>query len=545
MGSHSDPSPALRAANERLLALRAQLAQQQSARTEAARRRPLAEQPVQPAVDQPTATPAPPHPDHTRAQVETATSTSSVEDVSSQATTVPPSPDRASDQPADPPMLPAHLGWDSPAVTAAVRARQVASAVNGSEETAGIECPDQLDTGSVGVTVSPTSVPPDPTGPTNHVSLPSVISLHPSLALALLRQQQVAVGRLWLLLRLLDSEGRGWLNRADIEAAFADPDSPTHFCTPRYLRQLLAEGDGFFWEREDSEACLEYLDKHGTGPAERTCLEYLDKLGTGLAERKVWLRSQAKVAAALGVTKLRGRAVELPLSVLLGPIGDLRAHLYASFHSSRRSYSDGRSHTDSLGHTDGCGHSSHTDEANPISRAALRELSGASPRTQRSYEARAKVEVQPCLAIGGLASVTDTQEAAWQQGRAAFTFIDHQGKQGAAGGRYQAHRLPNRYIGPHRRLTGRLKRLNRQLIDLCHKGYAGNGQLESEMGAAERRYYADGVAAGRVWLRQQGRVLVYWQANSGMANGRWAGSRQANNRQPAVCFWYMLGTGAV
>ena len=443
-----DPSPDLLAANERLLALREQLERQ---------------------------------PDRSAA---TQTETTAAD---------PSDPTNSPDQ------LPAHLGWDSPAVTTAVRARQVASAANdGSEETVGSECLDQLDTGSVEVAVSPTSVPPDPTGPTNHVSLPSVISLHPSLALALLRQQQVAVGRLWLLLRLLDSEGRGWLNRADIEAAFADPDSPTHFCTPRYLRQLLAEGDGFYWEREESE--------------------------------KVWLRSQAKVAAALGVTKLRGRAVELPVSVLLGPIGDLRAHLYASFHSSRRGYSDGH-----------C----FTDEANPISRAALRELSGASPRTQQSYEARAKVEVQPCLAIGGLTSVASTQEAAWQQGRAAFTFTDHQGKQGAANGRYQAHRLPNRYSGPHRCLTGRPKRLNRQLIDLCHKGYAGNGQLESEVDAAERRYYGDGVAAGRVWLRQQGRVLVYWQANSGMANGHRAGSRQSNNRQPAACFWYMLGTGAV
>ncbi len=455
------PSPALRAANERLLALRAQLERQ---------------------------------PDRSAA---TQTETTAAD---------PSDPLDSADQ------LPAHLGWDSPAVTTAVRARQVASAVNGSEETTGTDYLDQFGAGSVEVAVSHSAPPPDPATAASTLQtsakdqptssslfpLPSSFPLHPTLALALLRQQQVAVGRLWLLLRLLDSEGRGWLSRADIEAAFADPDSPTHFCTPRYLRQLLAEGDGFYWEREESE--------------------------------KVWLRSQAKVAAALGVTKLRGRAVELPVSVLLGPIGDLRAHLYASFHSSRRGYSDGH-----------C----FTDEANPISRAALRELSGVSPRTQQSYDVRAKVEVQPCLAIGGLTSVASTQEAAWQQGRAAFTFTDHQGKQGAAGGRYQAHRLPNRYSGPHRCLTGRPKRLNRQLIDLCHKGYAGNGQLESEVDAAERRYYGDGVAAGRVWLRQQGRVLVYWQANSGMANGHRAGSRQSNNRQPAACFWYMLGTGAV
>jgi hypothetical protein len=208
--------------------------------------------------------------------------------------------------------------------------------------------------------------------------------------------------------------------------------------------------------------------------------------------------------------------VELPLDILLGPIGDLRAHLYASFHSSRG------------------------ESAPPISRASLRQLSGASPRTQQAYDARAEVDVQPCLALGSVATVTSSQENAWQHGHAAFTFTDHQGKQGAAGGRYQAHRLPNRYIGPHRRLTGRPKRLNHQLIDLCHKGYAGNGQLVESPPSRwrpneSRRYYPDGAAAGRVWLRQQGRVLVYWQAGGNLSNGR----------QPAVCFWYMLGTGTV
>jgi hypothetical protein len=44
----------------------------------------------------------------------------------------------------------------------------------------------------------------------------------------------------------------------------------------------------------------------------------------------------AFTAAALGLRKLRGRAVELPLSVLLGPIGDLRAHLYASTYQAAK-----------------------------------------------------------------------------------------------------------------------------------------------------------------------------------------------------------------
>jgi hypothetical protein len=309
----------------------------------------------------------------------------------------------------------------------------------------------------------------------------------------------VATGRLWLLLRALDEAGRGWLNRADIEAALADPDSPSYFCTARYLRRLLAAGDGLFWQREGSD--------------------------------KVWLRSQAKVAAALGIGRLRGQAVELPFKILFGPIGDLRAGLYASSHSSRG------------------------ELAPPITRASLRELSGVSPRTQQSYDARAEVEVQTCLALGSLATASNTQSHAWQHGRAAFTFTDHRGQQGAAGRSYQAHRLPNRYVDPHHRLTGRPKRLNRQLIDLwpqnCgYKGYAGNGQPAGLPPGGwrpneSRRYYADGAAAGRVWLRQQGRVLVYWQANNCMAHTRMANNHRANGRQPQVCFWYILGTGAV
>jgi hypothetical protein len=446
-----DPSPALRAANERLLALRAQLARQRSAEA------------------------GHPQPESTQIPAETA---------------VAPPPDTHH---ALPDSLPAHLGWDSPAVTTALRARQQSEtavspdtqAPHSSQPPSALAGHDpnssqppanaQLSTGKCQLSTAnqPLSSLQQAQG-RSFCPLPSSFQIYPSLALALLRGQQVAAGRLWLLLRLLDSEGRGWLDRADIEAAFADPDSPTHFCTARYLRQLLAEGEGLFWQREGSD--------------------------------KVWLRGQAKVAAALGLRKLRGRAVELPLGVLLGPIGDLRAHLYASFHSSRE------------------------ELAPPISRASLRDLSGASPRTQQAYETRAEVDVQPCLALGSVVTVTSSQENAWQHGQAAFTFTDHQGKQGAAGGRYQAHRLPNRYAGPHPQVGGRPQRLNRQLADLCHKGCAGNDQP-----AAARRYYADGAAAGRVWLRRQGRVLVYWQTGGDLANGR----------QPRVCFWYMLGTGAV
>ena len=281
---------------------------------------------------------------------------------------------------------------------------------------------------------------------------PATIPLHPTVALALLREERVAEGRLWLLLRALDSEGRGWWARGEITAVLTDPASPTALCTPRYLRQLLAAGEGLFWRQ----------DKQG----------------------KVWLRGQAKVAASLGLRRLNGRAVELPLSVLFQPIGELRAHLYASFHSGRG------------------------EEAGPISRETLRDLSGVSPRSQQSHEKRARVEARPCLAVGPAGTAVAVEEYAWQHGPAAFSFTDTRGRFGGPGQVHQARRLPNRYRGPHP-TGGRARRLNRQLAGLCHQGDAGNGRC-AERG--ERRYYGDGATAARGWAGQGGQTWVYWPA---------------------------------
>lgn len=368
--------------------------------------------------------------------------------------------------------LPPHLGWGSTAVTAHLRHTHAA--------------PDSL---------HETAVAPTLPTPTLHSTLPSphsalhtpqsAISLPPSLALALLRQGRVAEGRLWLLLRWLDSDGRGWLERAAIFAACTDKTSPTYLCTPRYLRQLLAAGEGLFWQQD---------------AAGRACPE--------LAER-VWLRGQVKVAAGLGVRRAQGRNVEMPVAILFAPIGQVRAHLYASFHSGRG------------------------ETAAPISRETLRDLSGASPRAQQGYERRARVQAQGCVAVGAaVTAVSDSQEHAWQHGRAAFTITDHGGHYGRAGDVYQARRLPNRYVGPH--VTGtKPRRLNARLAVLCHQGDAGNGhsgngqrtavgggcRADNKRGA--RRYYPDGAAAARGWSRAGGRTWAYWPGRSqGQRRGR-------------------------
>ena len=74
-----------------------------------------------------------------------------------------------------------------------------------------------------------------------------------------------------------------------------------------------------------------------------------------------------------------GKPVALPVAVLLGPIGAVRAHLYAS----------GRTKTERTG-----------SASSPISRATLADLSGVSSRTLHSYEKKDGVAVRRNLAVG-------------------------------------------------------------------------------------------------------------------------------------------------
>ena len=281
----------------------------------------------------------------------------------------------------------------------------------------------------------------------------------------------MADGRLWLLLRALDENGRGvWTRRAAYDALTRD-DAPHRLCSERQLRKLLERGEGLFWHQD--------------------------------AQKRIWLYSQAKVAAALAIGRLQHKPVALPVSILCQPIGDVRAHLYASFHSTR---------------------SGGDKPAMPISRQTLTALSGICPRTQQAYEARAKVKATACIAVGAVQSpalsgaVVSGEEEMWKNGRAGFALRDHHGQQGERGKVYYAHRLPNKYSGPHAAASGHgRRRLNRQLADLRQKG-AGNGQQaasqESDGQSWLRQYAANGADGARAWSKAGGKRPIYWPGNS-------------------------------
>jgi hypothetical protein len=301
-------------------------------------------------------------------------------------------------------------------------------------------------------------VPPGPGLPSQETTGrkpdPSV-RIYPDLAVAMLRQGRVAAGRLWLLLQHLDRAGKGWVREADARAHLSGSEAPLRLCGWRQLRNLLAEGDGLFWQRD-----------------------------AGAGEPRIWLASSARVALRLDVGRVRLEPVSLPLSVLLDGIGTVRAHFYASFHSSR--------------------------QARPISRATLAALTAVSARSQRTYEVVAGVRCQANWVIGPAQQESDGQELAWQHGQALFTFTDRRGSYGRPGSTYYSWQLPNSYRGPHA-MQGRSpqKALSQQLVDLYSKGVTGNGKQGVEAALPQSRFYDNGQAAVRALHRGQSGD-AYW-----------------------------------
>ena len=265
----------------------------------------------------------------------------------------------------------------------------------------------------------------------------------------MLKQHLEAPSRVWLLLRLIDRDGRGWLDVDDARRRLTEKGAPLRICGWRRLRQLLAQGEGIFWHRD--------------------------------AQDRLWLNGAHKIAYKLDSGRLQGFPVELPISALLGGIQAVRAAFYATFHGGR----DGK----------------------PISRETLESLSGIPGRTQLEYDRVARVERTRNFAVGERYTVENAHERAWRHGRAAFHFIDTDGRQGGAGREYVAWHLPNSYRADYqRRSRGSRKRLNRKLADLVKKGIPGNNDR-----AIEKLFFSNGALAARRYNRDPEHD-VYWQS---------------------------------
>jgi hypothetical protein len=284
----------------------------------------------------------------------------------------------------------------------------------------------------------------------------SVIA-HPTMLLTILKQHFESPGRVWLLLRVIDRNGRGWLDVEDARHCLTGKGSPYRICGWRRLRQLLAQGEGVFWHRDEQD--------------------------------RLWLMGAHRIAYKLDSGPLQGFPVELPISALLGGIQAVRAAFYATFHGGR--------------------------DSKPISRETLESLSGIPGRTQLEYDRVARVERRRNIAIGERYSQEHAQGRAWKQGRAVFHFVDTEGRQGRQGREYVAWHLPNSYQTAYqRRSRGSRKRLNRKLADLVKKGIPGNDDK-----AIEKLFFPNGALAARRYNRDPERDVYWRQENPTRAGG--------------------------
>jgi hypothetical protein len=309
------------------------------------------------------------------------------------------------------PCLPPHLSWESVALARAIRSESRPDKANEvSAETRNLHKEPSIRIVNKQI----------PTSQSNS------IKSYPPLLSAMLKHDLATAGRVWLLGQHIDSDGRGWIALDQLRwqltgsGKWASAEKPpiTRICGWRRLRQILTQGKGVFWEKDDFG--------------------------------RLWLYGTARVAASLGLERLRDRPVELPICDLTASIGQVRATFYAAFHAGRQK---------------------KEPTSAPISRASIKAATGVPPRTQWQYESEAGIERQFNYAIGQQWSVQNAQNAAWRHGNATFCLTDTFGRNGAKGKRYVARQLPNSYKATLATgARGRQRKVNRKLTDLVQKG---------------------------------------------------------------------------
>lgn len=252
--------------------------------------------------------------------------------------------------------LPDHLGWDSAPYAELVRAQLAALQVEGSDEVA----PPRDDA----------TAPPEP-----------AIAIFGHLLDRLQREGLEGVGRVWLLLRFLDRQrGEGRVSLALARHMLTSKHSTYKCLSWKRLRQLLNEGEGVFWHRDEER-------------------------------NHIYYHAEARVAQTLGLTTIRGWAVKIPVRELCGSITAVRAIFYDAFHSSR---GDGFN--------------------KPITRYILNERGNGDSRTQRKYEQIRGIQRQASFAtLGQYDKLTWRQaqaadkEAEVRFGGPAFIYVDYKG----------------------------------------------------------------------------------------------------------------------
>lgn len=238
------------------------------------------------------------------------------------------------------------------------------------------------------------------------VTAEPTIRVSPSLSNAIIKAERTAEYRIWSLLRHLDTSGTGSINS---KYARTQITKVLKVCGKRRYNQIIRAGLGVFWER------------WGNGRL-RIC-------------------GMAAVCRQFDVRHLSGKNVEIKLKDVTGTFKQFKAALLSSFYASRKS--------------------------NPISRETIRAITGISERTQQELDQISGVTIEKNIGIATVQTPENIQDYFYDNGQAAFSFIDHKGKQGKKGVTYNAQRLPNTYYSPLTIGTnGRKKKVNTQLNEL-------------------------------------------------------------------------------
>lgn len=301
-----------------------------------------------------------------------------------------------------------------------------------------------------------------PEEPASRVIVRDAVNHHPDVGIAALSANESSHYQLWLLLRLMDATGQGWVEQDWAFLHLTESGSKwRQYKRPR-LRQLLAEGNGRYWQTDTT---------------------------------RIWLRKTVNVAASLGICHLNGRFTTGGIDDIRGSIAPFRAYLYSTWLGNHR---------------------------NPMSRTTIERLTGISASSQQRYSELANITTTENLAMGPRLTAEGSQEACWRHD-GVFEFIDHDGRQGPPHRRYIAWHLPSSYTSPTP-VIGRsqTRHANKQLAVLVNiTGASGNGQLFAREHIT-RRFHANGKRAALAARRHDGGNDMYWklsQARTG--RGLW------------------------
>ncbi len=283
---------------------------------------------------------------------------------------------------------------------------------------------------------------------------------HPDVAMAAMRAGESSHYQLWMVMRLLDKAGTGRVAWDDLRLHLSHLASKHRLYNEFRLRELVAEGNGRYWQAADC------------------------------SRANIYYASTAALAFELGVAHLEGRFVVMSAEQAKAPAQTFRAWCFAGWLAN------------------------HT---NPISQAVIEAMTGISPRTQRRYARLVGVDVRENVAIGPQWTVAAAQEQAWQRGQ-VFEFVDFRGQQGPAGRRYCAWHLPNGYTCCVTTVNRSKQRsANRRLNNLVRNGARGNGRASD---GHTRLFFENGAQAAQ-WASRDGHE-AYWrwrQARTG--TGLW------------------------